>query len=65
MGLITCPACGGTVSYEAFSCPHCGKPHPGKIEVQAPGIGDFEKYFFIFAVGFLIFAWIVILFFAD
>jgi hypothetical protein len=24
--LVTCPACGGSISPEAFSCPHCGKP---------------------------------------
>lgn len=26
MALITCPECGNTVSDQATSCPHCGKP---------------------------------------
>ena len=26
MALATCPDCGGTVSTEATSCPHCGRP---------------------------------------
>jgi endogenous inhibitor of DNA gyrase (YacG/DUF329 family) len=24
--LVPCPLCGGTVSSDAYSCPHCGKP---------------------------------------
>jgi len=24
--LVACPACGESISPEAFSCPHCGKP---------------------------------------
>ena len=24
--LTTCPACGGTISTEAYECPHCGHP---------------------------------------
>ena len=26
MALIKCPACGNTISENAFSCPHCGEP---------------------------------------
>ena len=59
MGLITCPACGGTVSYDAFSCPHCGKPHPGKVEVQ-PEDDVIHKYFMIISAILLTLAFIAI-----
>lgn len=26
MGVVKCPACGGTVSEMASACPHCGQP---------------------------------------
>ena len=62
MGLIDCPACSGTVSYEASSCPHCGKPYPGKIKFESK-FSDFEKYFMIFVIVFLVVFWIGIIIF--
>lgn len=30
MAAIECPDCSGTVSNVAETCPHCGRPSPGK-----------------------------------
>ncbi|WP_139112740.1 zinc ribbon domain-containing protein [Hoeflea olei] len=30
MAAIACPDCGNTVSDSAETCPHCGRPQPGK-----------------------------------
>ena len=57
MGLINCPACDGKVSYEASSCPHCGKPHPGARVVDDAAAA---KYFFIM-IFLMILAFIVVM----
>ena len=35
MSIYSCPECGGKVSDEAISCPHCGKPNPVSQEMIA------------------------------
>lgn len=36
MPLIICPECGKSISTEAVSCPHCGKPGPFGLKADEP-----------------------------
>jgi len=37
MGLNECRECGGRVSDQALSCPHCGAPYPARLEWKGWG----------------------------
>lgn len=50
MPVMNCPACGGTVSAQAPTCPHCGHPLRATPTSEAGGCG----YVLLIVVGVLI-----------
>ncbi len=62
MGVVRCPACGGTVSEMAAACPHCGQPMakrcPTKMKKKFSMVlaGFFISMIFLICMGSCVFA---------
>jgi TonB family protein len=55
MPLVNCPECGGTVSSEAPTCPHCGHPRPGRpVAPSSRGVSPAMLILGIMVVGVLV-----------
>jgi predicted RNA-binding Zn-ribbon protein involved in translation (DUF1610 family) len=53
--LTACTACGGTVSYAAKACPHCGQPSPVPKQAPRPPTQVTKKHFAIAAMVLVLF----------